>query len=157
MNIFSIITKFLLVCLIFWAQKTFAQGGYQLMYGVPLDSGPDPSASPTSSVPAISVTPPVAPNNPPIVAHHVLREITIAPDSTAISLRDVIYSMGLNFLSFMAILFGLIIFQIVGYRWYMKHVGPKKWVWWLAYAPILAALIWISAIIGIVLGNRFLY
>jgi len=72
-----------------------------------------------------------------------------------ITLREIINDIKLIFFSFMAISVGLIAFQIIGYRCYMKQID-KKWAGWFMFAPLWAFIIWVSIIIGIIIGSRYI-
>ena len=48
---------------------------------------------------------------------------------------------------FLSIVLSGIVSPIIGYRWYVKHGGTKKWLKWLAYLPLFFVIYWIVRLI----------
>ncbi|MCU0653572.1 MAG: hypothetical protein MUD10_04920 [Candidatus Pacebacteria bacterium] len=58
-------------------------------------------------------------------------------------------------LLFVLILLSGIISPILGYRWYIKHGGTKKWLRYVAYAPLILVVIAIGVILVAAVGINF--
>jgi len=50
-------------------------------------------------------------------------------------------------LTFILIVLSGIISPVIGYIWYIKHGGTKKWIGWLAFLPLALTIVWLLALL----------
>lgn len=50
-------------------------------------------------------------------------------------------------LAFILVILSGIISPIIGYRWYVRHGGTKKWIGRIAIAPLLMTIVWLLVMI----------
>ncbi|MCU0653573.1 MAG: hypothetical protein MUD10_04925 [Candidatus Pacebacteria bacterium] len=50
-----------------------------------------------------------------------------------------------------------IVSPIIGYRWYIKHGGTKKWLRYLAYAPLALFLAFLGIILFMFVAHNLFY
>jgi len=90
-------------------------------------------------------------STPGAVAYGPMRTV---PQDT--SFADVVNRLAVPVFAVSLLLIGGIVSPIIGFRWYIKHGGTKKWIGYLAYAPLCMAIAWISAIVMSIINDMLL-
>ena len=141
MDTFKFVKKILIAGLMFFAQKTWANTQTHALYGMPSQFLPATSSAPS------------APIIPPEIATSTTPLIPMLDNAVPFSWADYIRHAGFGLALTVLVVMGAIILPIVGFRWYMKHGGTKKWIKWFIYAPLIGVGVAILYIIMILLSR----